>query len=146
VAQEIFREVFVQALYPEALSAIARHRAAGRSVYLVSATVDAVAGPFAAEVGAAGCIATTLEVADGVFTGNVLGEVCYGGAKREAIRRIAERDGIALPRSHAYGDSYEDRHMLEAVGNPVAVNPDKKLRPLALEKGWAIARWQPRRG
>jgi HAD superfamily hydrolase (TIGR01490 family) len=140
-AAEAFRETLAPALHPEALQAIERHKSEGCRVYLVTATVDAVAGLFAEHVGAAGYEATCLEERDGMFTGNVPGAVCYGAAKAETVRGIARRDRIDLARSHAYGDSYEDRFMLEAVGHPVAVNPDRKLRRLAAERGWRIVRW-----
>lgn len=141
VAEQVFREVFASAIHPEARAAIAQHRAEGRAVYLVSATVDAVAGCFAAHLEVDGCHATTLEVMAGRFTGEVVGGVCYGGAKAGIVREIALREGIDLDLSHAYGDSYEDRHMLAAVGYPVAVNPDRRLAAWAGERGWSLARW-----
>lgn len=146
VAEQVFLEVFAPAIYPEALATIAAHRADGREVYIVSATIDAVAALFAEFVGATGFHATSLEIAEGIFTGNVFGEVCYGRMKADIIRNIAERDNIDLSQSHAYGDSYEDRYMLAAVGCPVAVNPDKRLASWAGERGWTLARWGKQRG
>ncbi len=140
-ADAVFREVLEKAIYPEALQAIERHGAQGCRIYIVSAAVDAVVELFAARVGAAGYYSTSLEVVDGVFTGNVRGEVCYGAMKGTIVENIADRDSIDLARSHAYGDYYEDRFMLESVGYPVAVNPDKKLERWASEKGWTIVRW-----
>jgi len=54
------------------------------------------------------------------------------------VRSLAERRGIDLGGSYAYTDSIADLPMLEAVGHPVAVNPDKELRKQAEERGWDI--------
>jgi hypothetical protein len=62
----------------------------------------------------------------------------YGPFKAEAMQEVAERDGIDLAASYAYSDSYTDAPMLEAVGHPVAVNPDRVLLKLARERGWEV--------
>jgi len=78
------------------------------------------------------------EVDGGRYTGRPAGPFTYGKGKAEAIRDIAERDGIELSESYAYSDSASDLPMLEAVGHPVAVNPDDELRSVAREKGWRV--------
>jgi hypothetical protein len=76
-------------------------------------------------------------VKDGKYTG-ALEFYAYGESKAEAIQEIAEAEGIDLSESYAYSDSITDRPMLEAVGHPVAVNPDRDLRKLAEKRGWQI--------
>jgi phosphoserine phosphatase len=60
------------------------------------------------------------------------------------VRELAAREGIDLARSTAYSDSHTDLPFLEAVGHPVAVNPDRELRRLAAERGWPVLRFTRR--
>jgi hypothetical protein len=84
-------------------------------------------------------IGTTSELdADGRYTGDLAGPFCYGQGKAEILRDLAEREGYDLSACYAYSDSVSDLPMLEAVGHPVAVNPEPELRDLAEERGWPI--------
>ena len=65
--------------------------------------------------------------ADGKYTGKIE-FYAYGPGKAQAIRELAARDGISLPNSFAYSDSATDLPMMETVGHPVAVNPDRELQ------------------
>jgi phosphoserine phosphatase len=89
-------------------------------------------------LGIDGCIASRSCVdVDGRFTGE-LEFYAYGPHKAAAIREAAERDGIDLANSYAYSDSITDAPMLETVGHPVAVNPDRELARLACQREWEI--------
>jgi len=104
----------------------------------VSSSPEEVVRPLARHFGVNGVIATRAGVDDqGQYTGE-LEFYAYGEQKAEAIRGIAERAGIDLEGSYAYSDSITDLPMLDAVGNPVAVNADKELRREAEERGWQI--------
>lgn len=124
-------------IYAEALDLIALHRALGRKVYIVSSSPEEVVRPLAERLGVEDVIATRAETVDGKYTGK-LEFYCYGQAKADAIREVAKKHGVDLSASFAYSDSVTDRPMLEAVGNPVAVNPDRELRRLAEQRGWRI--------
>jgi len=85
-----------------------------------------------------GGIGTVTEIADGVYTGELAAPFCYGEGKAEAIIAVAEAEGYDLARSYAYTDSADDLPMLEVVGHPVAVNPDRALEAIAYHRGWPI--------
>jgi phosphoserine phosphatase len=87
-------------------------------------------------------IATRLEERDGRWTGRILGEAMFGQAKARAAKRLAEDRGLNLRRCYAYGDSLNDRWLMEAVGRPVAVNPSKDLASIARTLGWPILNWK----
>src|SRR6059036_1267978 len=112
-------------------------KALGRTVFLVSSSAEEVVQPLAERVGDVRVIATRARIEDGKYTGD-LEFYCYGENKGSAIREIAEREGIDLSRSYAYSDSVTDLPMLEAVGHPVAVNPDRDLRREAEKREWQI--------
>jgi HAD superfamily hydrolase (TIGR01490 family) len=137
VVREALEEVVDPYIYQEALDLIALHRALGRKVYIVSSSPEEVVRPLADRLGADGVVATRAESVDGKYTGK-LEFYCYREQKAEAIQQLAEAVGIDMSGSFAYSDSITDRPMLEAVGNPVAVNPDRELRRLALQRGWKV--------
>ncbi len=137
VVRQALETVIDPYLYQEALDMIALHRALGRRVFIVSSAPEEVVRPLAQRIGVEDVIATRAEIRDGRYTGK-LEFYCYREQKAEAIRRRAEEEGIDLERSYAYSDSITDRPMLELVGNPVVVNPDRELRRLAQQRGWKI--------
>jgi HAD superfamily hydrolase (TIGR01490 family) len=134
IIREALEDVVDPYIYQEAHDLISLHRALGRRVYIVSSSPEGVVKPLAELFGVEDEIAPRAEVVDGKFTGN-LEFYCYREKKAEAIRAI---EGINLEGSYAYSDSITDLPMLEAVGNPVAVNPDRELRKIAQQRAWQI--------
>jgi HAD superfamily hydrolase (TIGR01490 family) len=126
--------------YKEAVDLIAEHKGAGRRVYIVSAAPEEIVEPLARYLGAEGAIASQAVVSAGRYTGQLL-RYAYGPQKAATIRQIAERDALDLNESWAYSDSATDLPMLEVVGHPVAVNPDRALRRIAQMRGWPVLRF-----
>jgi HAD superfamily hydrolase (TIGR01490 family) len=124
-------------IYLEALDLMDLHRALGRGVYIVSSSPEEVVRPLAEHLGEVEVIATRARVEDNLYTGE-LEFYCYGENKAVAIREVASAEDIELDGSYAYSDSITDLPMLEAVGHPVAVNPDRDLRREAEQRGWQI--------
>jgi HAD superfamily hydrolase (TIGR01490 family) len=128
--------------FAEAKELIDTHRHAGRKVYLVSAAPAEIVEPLAAHLGAHGAVASVAQVgADGRYTGD-MERYAYGQEKVALIHHLARRDGLDLAGSFAYSDSATDLPMLEAVGHPAAVNPDRALRRIAQLRGWEILRFE----
>lgn len=124
-------------VYRESLELARTHHGRDEPVYVISASLQQIVERVADDLGLDGAVGSTCEIESGVYTGRSL-RPCYGSLKVDAVREIASRDGIDLTRSTAYSDSHTDLAFLEAVGHPTAVNPDKKLRAIALERGWPI--------
>lgn len=122
----------------EARGLIDLHNDAGRDTFIVSASPVELVTRFADEIGMTGGLGTVSEVVDGVYTGNLAEPFCYGEGKADAINKIAAERGYDLAHSYAYTDSAGDLPMLEAVGHPVAVNPDSALETIAFHRGWPI--------
>lgn len=133
---DYFHTHLSQLLFPDMLARVERHRAAGDKIVIVSAALDFIAAPVADRLGADRCYATKLEIAGRHFTGQVRGRIHYGLAKADIVEQYAAEQGLDLAECHAYGDHWEDRHMLGAVGHPVAVNPDRRLARLARSRQW----------
>jgi HAD superfamily hydrolase (TIGR01490 family) len=131
------REVIDPIVYAEAVDLIEHHRRAGRDVVIVSASGSEVVGPVGELLGVDDVIATTLVERDGRYTGEVE-FYAYGPHKATAMRRLAEERGYDLSACFAYSDSETDVPMLETVGHPFCVNPDKALRRIAAERDWPV--------
>lgn len=135
-------DVIEPIIFDEALTLIREHRAAGRRVYLVSASPEEIVEPLGQFLGVDASIASRARVDDaGRYTGEV-DFYAYGPFKVDAIEAVAERDGIDLEASYAYSDSATDLPMLGRVGHPVAVNPDRALAREARARGWEIRQFR----
>ncbi|HEU4567347.1 MAG TPA: HAD family hydrolase [Marmoricola sp.] len=124
-------------VYEEAVELIEEHHAAGRDVIIVSTSGSEVVEPIGLMLGADKVIATRMDVEDGKYTGKIR-FYAYAENKATAIRDLARKRGYDLAESYAYSDSVTDLHMLETVGHPHAVNPDRELRRIARERGWPV--------
>ena len=135
-------EVIEPIVYDEALDLIAEHRAAGRRVYLISASPEEIVAPLAVHLGVDEAIASRARIDDeGRYTGDVE-FYAYGPFKAEAMEQIAVEEGIDLAASYAYSDSITDLPMLRAVGHPVVVNPDRELARVARSQGWEVRQFR----
>lgn len=137
IVAETLHDLIDPIIYDEAASLIEEHHAAGRDVVIVSASGSEVVEPIGEMLGADHVVATRMVVEDGAYNGEIEHYV-YGPAKAEAIARLAESEGYDLQGSFAYSDSATDLPMLEAVGHPYAVNPDRALRKEAVAREWPV--------
>ena len=137
IVGETLHDIVDPLVFAEAAELIADHRLCGRDVVVVSASGEEVVAPIARALGATHAMATRMVVEDGKYTGEIA-FYCYGEGKVEAIRALAAREGYALEHCYAYSDSVTDLPMLEAVGHPTVVNPDRALRKEATARDWPV--------
>jgi HAD superfamily hydrolase (TIGR01490 family) len=137
IVAETIHNIVDPLVYDEAVSLIEEHHLAGRDVVIVSTSGTEVVEPIGEMLGADHVVATRLEVVDGRYTGEIE-YYAYAEEKANAILALAEVHGYDLSDSYAYSDSITDVHMLEAVGHPHAVNPDRELRRVATSRGWPV--------
>lgn len=141
----------VPPFYPEAVERVVWHCEHGHSIVIVSGTLEPLAKKAALDlenmlagrgIGASIKVcATRLEIVEGTWTGRIAGEAMFGEAKAQAIKRFCASSGIELSKCFAYGDSTNDRSMLEAIGRPTVVNPSDDLARIAGRNEWPILRW-----
>jgi HAD superfamily hydrolase (TIGR01490 family) len=137
LGRSVATEELIPRLYPQAVDLIGRHKQAGREVYVCSASPEDYLMLLAQELGLDGVVGSRAEVdADDRYTGHMLGELCHNEEKARRVRELADARGIDLARSYAYSDSVNDLPMLDLVGFPVAMNPDRTLRQIARQRGW----------
>jgi HAD superfamily hydrolase (TIGR01490 family) len=145
IGHDIVVEVIGPRIYPGMRRVIDEHHDRGDRTYLVTAAPRELALGIATYLGMDGALGTEAELVDGTYTGRLLGPVLHGPAKLDAVVRLADEQGYDLRQSSAYSDSVNDRPLLEGVGRPVAVNPDRYLRELAAERGWPVQDFRTRR-
>lgn len=137
IVNETLHDIVDPLVFAEAADLIADHKLCGRDVVVVSASGEEIVAPIARGLGATHAMATRMVVEEGRYTGEIA-FYCYGEGKVEAIRALAAREGYALEHCYAYSDSITDLPMLEAVGHPTVVNPDRALRKEATARGWPV--------
>lgn len=142
----------VPTFFAEAIKRVEWHAKQGHTIVIVSGTLEPLASAAALSLllrlalggitSLIGTCATKLEEVEGRWTGRVCGEAMFGEAKARAVERLASEMKLDLTKCYAYGDSVNDRWLLEAVGRPAAVNPSKELGRIARRRGWPVLRWE----
>lgn len=145
IAEDVYDEVMSLRIYPGTRALLDAHLADGHAVWLVTATPTEIGELIARRLGTSGALGTVAEHRDGFYTGRLVGDLLHGEAKASAVRALAEREGYDLALCHAYGDSTNDVPILSTVGNPCAINPDRRLRRHAAEVGWPVREFRARR-
>ncbi|MEY2591265.1 MAG: hypothetical protein QOJ67_3249 [Acidimicrobiaceae bacterium] len=138
IVEETLTEVVEPIVYDEALELIEQHKASGHKVFIVSASPEEIVAPLARYLGVDAHLATRSEIdGEGRYSGR-MAFYCFGPEKAVAMRAVAEAEDIDLEASYAYSDSATDLPMLECVGHPVVVNPDRELLKASKERGWEV--------
>jgi HAD superfamily hydrolase (TIGR01490 family) len=138
LGEEIFDEAMAHRIWPGTRALAQMHLDQGQRVWLVTAAPIEIAQIIARRLGLTGAMGTVSEHVDGVYTGKLVGDLLHGPAKAEAVKALAAREGLDLASCSAYSDSINDLPMLTLVGDPVAINPDPRLRAHARAQGWRI--------
>lgn len=137
IVAEALQDAVEPIIYDEAATLIEEHHAAGRDVVIVSSSGQEIVEMIGHMLGADHSIGTRVAIEGGKYTGEIE-FYAYGDNKAVAMRALAQRYGYDLEASFAYSDAATDLPMLEAVGNPFAVNPDRPLRKEAADRGWPV--------
>lgn len=138
LGEEVYDEMIASRIWPGAKALAQQHLRVGRRVWLVTGTPIEVAAVISSRLGLTGALGTVGEIADGMYTGRLVGDILHGSAKAVAVQELADLEGLDLKRCWAYSDSYNDIPLLTLVGHPVAINPDARLRRHARDHNWPV--------
>ncbi len=144
VGEEVFVKHLAKQIYPESRALVEAHQEAGHTVAIVTSATRYQAEPLARDMGIEHVLCTQLEVEEGIFTGEVVRPTCYGEGKAIAARDLAARIGFDLGDSFFYTDSHEDLALLDVVGRPRPLNPNRQLAQIAKERQWPVRRFSSR--
>ncbi|QBI18920.1 HAD family hydrolase [Egibacter rhizosphaerae] len=131
-------EEILPRIRPEAQALLDMHAEADRDVWIVSASPVEIVEELASALELTGGLGTQSEIVDGVYTGNLAAPFCYGEGKAEVMRKLMAERGYEPTSCYAYSDSASDLPMMQLVGNPVAVNPDRPMMAVAHRRGWPV--------
>jgi HAD superfamily hydrolase (TIGR01490 family) len=137
IVHDTLNNIVEPLVYEEAVRLMEEHRSEGRDIVIVSASGAEVVEPIGQMLGVDRVIATQMEIVDGKYTGEI-DYYAYAEEKARAIEHLSATIGYDLDECYAYSDSVTDVHMLEVVGHPFAVNPDRELRRIATAKDWPV--------
>jgi HAD superfamily hydrolase (TIGR01490 family) len=145
-ARDLFRESMGRRLDPAVLERIVHHQDEGHHLVLLTATLRQVVIPLLERLGFHDILSNELIYEDGKILGGFVEPLCYGVGKVVRARDYLEKVGASFEESYFYSDSIADLPMLEAVGHPVVVNPEKALIEIARNRGWPDLRHGPTTG
>jgi HAD superfamily hydrolase (TIGR01490 family) len=140
-AEALLAEFIQPRLFPGALEDLQRHRRAGSRLVLVTGSLDFIVAPLARMLGVSDALSVSLGEREGRFTGELTSAPLSEGEKARVLRQYAAVHQLDLGACYAYGNDLADVPMLQAVGHPVAVNPQGELARLAAAQGWEVRRW-----
>jgi len=138
LCEEIYQASIKESLRPEILESFEKHRSSGAAVVLLSSATEPICEVVAHHLNLDDMVCTQLETLDGTFTGQIRGKLVYGAEKKHRMLSFCKEHDSDIKKAWYYGDSHSDRHVMEAVGNPVAVSPDKGLKKIAILQKWPI--------
>lgn len=143
-SERLFRKKIARLIYPEVRRLIAAHRAKGHTLAIISSATPYQVLPAARDLGIDRVFCTELMVKHGKFTGAVKKPTVFGAGKVQAAEQLSKLTKAKLARSFFYSDSTDDLQLLETVGNPVTLNPSKRLAKLSVERHWPTASFDSR--
>jgi putative phosphoserine phosphatase/1-acylglycerol-3-phosphate O-acyltransferase len=144
IGETVFEKYLAGRIFPESRALVRAHQERGHTIAIVSSATRYQAEPLARELGIPHVLCTRLHVKHGMLTGRIERPTCWGEGKLHYARELAEREGIDLAESWFYTDSIDDLPLLEAVGRPRPLNPDRRLAGLARDRGWPVRRFRSR--
>jgi HAD superfamily hydrolase (TIGR01490 family) len=136
-----YNEKLRDRVYPEVFRLVRKFKNSGIKVYIISSVIDPIVKEFSKNINADGYIATKLEEKNKCYTGKITDKIYLGKDKAKEIKELAGKEKISLKDSYAFGDYSQDSYILELVGKPIAVNPDKELMDIAIKRNWKIENW-----
>ncbi len=140
-SDRLFKDSLALSIRPGALSAIEYHRGNNAELVILSASTNYTCTPLLSELNIPNMLCTEMEIENGIFTGKPKSGYCFGVEKLNRAARFCNERSYQIKDAWYYGDSISDFPILEAVGNPRCVVPDKKLRKIAKKRGWKIEEW-----
>ena len=131
----------LNSVFDEVLDEIRMHRSNNADFALLSSAILEICKPVALHLGIDNIICTEMECPDGKFSGSPSGNYCFGKEKARRLKAFCHEKGFAEEEAYYYADSFSDISALGSVGNPVCINPGKRLRRKAEKNGWVTMKW-----
>jgi len=142
MAREAVNKYLIGSVFPEARKEISLHQNQNALSVILSSAVEGICIPIARHLSIDQILCTVMDSSDGKLTGSPSGEYCYGSEKSRRLNEFCSENGFNTKEAFYYADSMSDVEALQSVGNPVCINPDRRLLKHAKRKGWRIIYWK----
>jgi HAD superfamily hydrolase (TIGR01490 family) len=141
LCNEIVEKDLIPAIRPKIIHEIKMHKEQGADLVILSSAIASICFPMANHLEIHSVICSELEVVNQQYTGRPIGKFCFKDEKLDRMNRYLHFNNYAHEDSYYYADSIDDLPVLQSVGHPVCVNPDKSLKKIAREHNWIIHAW-----
>ncbi len=138
LSKRLVKNYLIPSIRPEILDEIDKHRKNGAEIALLSSALSDICNGIADYLNFDSVISTKMESVDGIMTGKPQGKFCFGKQKSIMLIDYCTKMNYKPEESYYYGDSISDLNVLETVGNPVCIAPDKRLKKIALKRSWRV--------
>jgi len=138
LSRQLVEQSLIGKIRPSMIQEINLHKKKGAHIVILSAALPYICEPISKYLVLDDVICSSMETAEGMFTGKPSGNICIGKEKEIRARQYCDKKSFQMQTAYAYGDSYTDQFILTAVGNPVCVTADKKLRALSKKHSWKM--------
>lgn len=142
-SKRVYEKFIAKSIYPESRALIEAHLRKGHTIAIISSATQYQVKYAAEDLGVENVFTSILEVDDNVITGRIISS-CYGMGKVNAARRLIDEKNIETSKSYFYSDGDEDLPLLELVGNPRPLNPNRELQAIAEDNKWLVRKFKSR--
>ena len=139
---ELVNDHLLQTIRSEIFPELKYHKDRDAGLVILSSSMFSICAPIAGHLGIDDIISSVFEVHHGLYTGRTTGHFCFGEEKLSRLKEFCTKNNHHMDDAWYYADSIWDYAVLNAVGHPVCINPDKNLRKAAIDKGWAVHDWR----
>lgn len=140
-ATDVFKKYLKNTVRAQARKEIVQHKENNAHMVILSAATPYICESAKDMLDFNDVLCSKMEVIDGFFSGNPDGPYCYGDEKLNQVIDYCAKNNFELQQAYYYADSYSDLNVLKAIGNPVCVTPDNKLKKVAQKNGWPVQNW-----
>ena len=140
IARSLARRLLAEFSNPDVLQCLQRHHSAGHLTVLATAAPAPIAEAIGAHLGVARTLSTRYMVMDDRYTGQLAGRALVAREKQRSVEACAQAESVDLDGAFMYADDYADRFLLQRVGQPRVIDPDRRLERLAMSRDWAVYR------
>lgn len=141
LCDELVEKDLVPAIRPEIIDEIKIHSVKGANLVILSSAISSICSRLAKHLDINTVICSELEEVDQHYTGRFIGKFCYKDEKLRRMNQYLQNTNCTKEDSYYYGDSIDDLPVLQSVGYPICVNPDRSLKKIAIKRNWAIHKW-----
>jgi HAD superfamily hydrolase (TIGR01490 family) len=141
LAAGVCEKILLPSLFKSGKDEIRFHKVNNAGTVILSSSLSAVCLRISDFLGIDDVICSDLEVHEGLYTGRSNGPLCFGAEKANQLRIFCEANNSSPEKSYYYGDSESDIPVMEVVGHPNCINPERGLRKMAASRNWKISYW-----